>query len=630
MEFIGNVLSKIRAIPGVGDILNLVDKALEPIFGFIGDLLPDPSQIGFPSFDMGINADFLNFGALTTAFDNLALPRIQLQDVLGNTISSLASKFSETPLGQVASCATDIECLQNAVGLGDLQDKLESLTDEISVIVEKLGPVLAHDPSDLISCEGESSVHNISCSEVFSLFDLDEEECIIELPSCKLNTTLLEDALSDVAEMFEDGTFGDSTHRRLSSWCGAQLSGRFLPLLPLHLTPHFFPPGLSSKSIRFRTSFAGDWIYPKQQIGFHGQVQTPFVLNLGLYNSECGRVKFAFEFNVATEFLFGFTHTFKNILKRTIDIAEDLDQSRTSDAPHAPWNMNPYCYKTGTGALGTCDKTLKGKDWRKRWKCKWACDADEMIRKPSDFAQQHCTKEKLHQFLGDYGQKELDPTFDFSKLPKSTQKTAKKCVEYWWNIRRTVMRKTDYTAAFFLSWRKWGFKVATNIPLPAGLPIWIRNGKDVLNQFYYGAQIGAGLVAYDTRTRTKFGPTVWFCPACDQPGNPVMTDLGLISPAQFKTPRTIADTSVYLRVAAKFSFGVVSLGKNKEADGKAARAVLGPWAKDYNCAAPSPSEGGTNVTSAFPSDVPSYSPSHLPSFAPSDIPSSAPSPTPPM
>lgn len=118
VDFIANVLSKIEKIPGVGEILKLIDTLLEPLFGFLEELIPD--DLGFPEFDLGIDADFLNFGAIADVFDKLNLPALpQLHDVIGDTISSLGSKIQETPLGQIASCATNMECLVNATGLGD-------------------------------------------------------------------------------------------------------------------------------------------------------------------------------------------------------------------------------------------------------------------------------------------------------------------------------------------------------------------------------------------------------------------------------------------------------------------------------------------------------------------------------
>ena len=50
IDFIANILDKISSLPGVGDILTFIDKALESIMGWVEDLIPDAGI--FPDFNM--------------------------------------------------------------------------------------------------------------------------------------------------------------------------------------------------------------------------------------------------------------------------------------------------------------------------------------------------------------------------------------------------------------------------------------------------------------------------------------------------------------------------------------------------------------------------------------------------
>ena len=38
INFVSNILSKIDNIPGVGDVMSIIDKALEEVMGFVEDL----------------------------------------------------------------------------------------------------------------------------------------------------------------------------------------------------------------------------------------------------------------------------------------------------------------------------------------------------------------------------------------------------------------------------------------------------------------------------------------------------------------------------------------------------------------------------------------------------------------
>ena len=72
IDFISDVLEKITNIPGVGEVMTIVDKAMEAVMGFVEDLIPEVSF--FPEFNIGISVDFLDFGGLSSAFDKVKLP----------------------------------------------------------------------------------------------------------------------------------------------------------------------------------------------------------------------------------------------------------------------------------------------------------------------------------------------------------------------------------------------------------------------------------------------------------------------------------------------------------------------------------------------------------------------------
>ena len=565
VDFISNVLDKITSLPGVGDILGAIDKLIAPLLDFVEDLLPKDAL--FPSIDFPIDVSDLDFGAVTDVFNNINLPELpSFDNVLDNIASKFDVDFSNAPLGEIFDFFD---------GIGDT---VTTFGEKIEVAAERIGGVFdSIEEAEILSCAkwGEKS---IPCSTAFAFIGMNDADCTIDIPWCEeLNMTGLTSALEGIGDVFDgiiDVFKKDEERRKLTDFRDEEAfggwgwfrTGDFTKIMTLECSFSSAAPfscGLQdvfSGTDIYKTSFGRkdslfnwmDWssYQPKVSSGFKFSVKPiTLTLDLGIFISNCGKWKFAFETSFSSSLEFAITVGEKKWLKDSIKIYGDYDPTKSSNEltkkaaqcfgfeslddalDQNSWNqIKHHCIEKWVKedkyqfAESGAKIEVPEEEREKRDICKGVCKAWEKVK--TDYGKTECSKTDMEDLIN-----QVEGTTGVSKT--TTDKIAK-CINEWKQFKKNVddeLRLFSPRLAggksglpkFLSDWwhSELGQKLDVfKVPLPG--VIFHADDKD---EFENGLQIGVGLNLGDRGT--KLGVTLWWCATC-QSAEPYKMDTGSV------------------------------------------------------------------------------------------------------
>ena len=517
IDFISNILDKISDIPGVGDIMTFIDKAMESVMGFVEDLIPEGAI--FPDFDMvrshfillsvvhyihpflhspnsfhqPISVDDLNFGALTSTFENINLPELpSFPNPVDGLLDKLAEDFPDTPFGDIVNCGTDAECFGDALGLTEAMDFVEGIVDKIEGIAERFETTFgALDDVKLIACS-EWGTKSIECSKVFTFLNL-EEDCSIDIPWCKkLEMGGLEAAFSELVDVFDDlfDSEDPESQRRRHLLVG---KGTFMKLAPLEFALEAVFPTTPGATVSTKTKVVADMWRPNQQIGVHFLIKSVVYLNIGIYNSDCGHWGLGIEPQIGVEFMIGGTHGVKSMLSKALGIVESYDRGgKTENKNTRPDVAVPGCFDfSPDGLVNKCKDTEACKEFA----CKaWDLLYQENQEKGKD--ESICSHEEL---------KKLVVLTEKDGLNEKQEKEAARCIEHWFGKRKQaewLLQKSNNKLNGLHKKIYYGIRDKFTYAFP---PVWFANAKENKEEYdYNGLKLGVFVGGYDGKKRFMF------------------------------------------------------------------------------------------------------------------------------